>query len=344
MLILENWYVAIFSKDLGPGQRIGRKLLNQPIVIYRADSGKVYALEDRCSHRAMPLSAGIVEGEIIRCAYHGVEFGDGGECKKIPNQSRIPSKANIRSYPIVERDELVWIWMGNPANANPDLIISNPEHVDPSWTWRHYDFHVKTNWQLLVDNIMDLTHVPYIHANTIGGNPEQHFEAQMEIKADSKKVGMHRRMPNSVPPKTYIEAGGFKGRVDRWQDVEFEPGRGMVLRVNAGGCDVGTGAYEGKREHCFTLVNVHCVTPETENTTHYMWSICTNAPPETGAPEILFDQFFDTIKEDEDTLEAQQLRINDDPDRPFIGMAGDGAVNHARNLLEKMRVLEEAST
>jgi vanillate O-demethylase monooxygenase subunit len=103
--------------------------------------------------------------------------------------------------------------------------------------------------------------------------------------------------------------------------------------VNAGGCDVGTGAYEGKRDHGFMLANNHFITPETETTSHYLWTICTTAPRESGVPEVLFDQFFDTITEDEVTLDAQQKRINDDPTRAFIGIASDGAVNQTRRLL-----------
>ncbi|MGI4880000.1 MAG: Rieske 2Fe-2S domain-containing protein [Janthinobacterium lividum] len=340
MFLRNIWYVAAFSKDIAPGTRIGRKYLGEPVVVFRTASGAVAALRDRCSHRAMPLSAGHVDGEIIRCCYHGVEFDAAGVCAKIPNQTRIPAAANVQSYPVCERDGLIWIWMGEPAEADIDLIVSNPEHVLPNWSWRHYNFHVKANWQLVVDNIMDLTHVPYIHARTIGGNPDQHYEAATKVEFDGRKITLLRQMPNSVPPKSYVDAGGFRGRIDRWQEVRFDPALGMVLRVNAGGCDVGTGAYEGKRDHGFMLVNVHCVTPETETTTHYMWSICTTAPKESGVPEILFDQFFDTISEDEATLAAQQERISDIPTMGFVGIASDGAVNQARRLLETMSETE----
>ncbi|CAN5346759.1 aromatic ring-hydroxylating dioxygenase subunit alpha [soil metagenome] len=337
MFLRNLWYVAAFSQDVAAGHTLGRKYLGESVVLFRTLSGEIGALEDRCSHRAMPLSAGHVEGNILRCCYHGVEFDKTGACTRIPNQSRIPAAANIRSYPVVEQDSLIWIWMGEPALADPTKIIRNPEHASEKWSWRPYYFHVKTNWQLLVDNIMDLTHVPYIHARTIGGNPAQHYEADTKVEVENGKISLTRHMPNSVPPKSYIDAGGFTGRVDRWQEVRFHPESGMVLRVNAGGCDVDTGAYEGKRDHGFMLVNVHCVTPETETSTHYIWSICTTAPKDSGAPEVLFDQFYDTIKEDEDTLEAQQARIDEHPDRPFVGIASDGAVNQARRLLSQMQ-------
>lgn len=342
MFVRSMWYVAAFSGDVKPGNCLARRFLGEAVVLFRTESGALSALSDRCSHRAFPLSQGHVDGEVLRCAYHGVEFAPSGACTRIPGQTRIPAAANVRAYPVVERDELVWIWMGRPDEADPAAIMSNPEHHDPAWSWRPYYMHVKANWQLLVDNILDLTHVAYIHAKTIGGNAQTHFNADTQVTFDGKKVTLLRKMPNSVPPKTYIEAGGFKGNVDRWQMVEFQPGTGNVLRVNAGACDVGTGAYEGRRDNGFVLVNIHGVTPETETTTHYIWSICTNAPRETGVPGRLFDQFHETIAEDETTLEAQQRRIDDMPDMPFVGIASDGAVNRARMLLDEMHRADPA--
>jgi phenylpropionate dioxygenase-like ring-hydroxylating dioxygenase large terminal subunit len=340
MFVHNAWYIAGFSQDLLPGKHIGCKILNQSLIIFRTDGGALGALEDRCSHRAMPLSEGKVDGEIVRCCYHGMEFDVNGTCTRIPGQERIAAQHHIRSYRVVERDHILWIWMGDPAMARPDSILPNPEHNDPKWSWRSYHFHVNCNWQLLVDNILDLTHLAYVHARTIGGNPEQHFKTPNQVKVEGSKVSLIRHLPNSVPPRTYVDAGAFKGLVDRWQEVDFEPTLGMALRVNAGGCDAGTGAYEGKRDNAFKLLNVHGVTPETETTTHYIWSIATNAPRESGVPEVIFEQIYATIKEDEAVLEAQQKRISEMPNVRFAAIASDGAVNHARRLLSSLVAAE----
>jgi vanillate O-demethylase monooxygenase subunit len=202
--------------------------------------------------------------------------------------------------------------------------------------------HVSANWQLLVDNILDLTHVAYVHASTIGGNAQQHFAAPTQVKFDGNRVKLLRQMPSSIPPATYVKAAKFTGLVDRWQEVEFEPRLGMLLRVNAGACDAGTGAYEGKRDHGFMFANIHGVTPETETTTHYIWSIATNAPRETGAPEVLFEQIQATIQEDEAVLEMQQARISETPNAKFMGIASDGAVNQGRRLLSALHEAEDS--
>lgn len=341
MFLRNYWYAAAFSGDIPELKPVARTILNEPVVFFRGSSGKISAVEDRCSHRAMPLSAGHVDGDMIRCAYHGVEFDGQGKCTKIPNQERIPATANIRTYPVVEKDSMIWIWMGAPEAADPSTIRGNEEHRSDEWSWTHFYFHVNCNWQLLVDNIFDLTHLAYIHANTIGGNPNAHFTADTKVHFDGERVQLNRRIPNSVPPKSYVDGKGFKGNVDRWQEVEYHPASGMILRVNAGACDVDTGAYEGKRDHGFKILNVHCVTPETETSTHYSWSICTNADKGSGVDKVVFDQFYDTIREDEDALELQQMRINSDPDRPFVGIASDGAVNMARKLLDKLAQAED---
>src|SRR4051812_33960883 len=131
MFLRNMWYVAAFSADLKPGKCLARRYLNEPVVLFRTESGAISALVDRCSHRAMPLSEGHVEGNIIRCAYHGLEFTTNGACARITGQDRIPAAANVRSYPVVERDDIVWIWMGDPALADAGKITRNPEHSDP---------------------------------------------------------------------------------------------------------------------------------------------------------------------------------------------------------------------
>jgi vanillate O-demethylase monooxygenase subunit len=332
MFLRNLWYIAAFAADLGPGERLARRILNEPIVLFRTMSGKVAALTDACSHRAMPLSEGVVEGERIRCCYHGLEFGADGSCEFIPGQSRIPGQASVRGYPLLEKNGIVWIWMGDPALADSAAVTEIAEHDDPHWAWRPVYMHVAANWQLLVDNILDLTHVAYIHAKTIGGTPETHFAAQTRVEFDGHHVSLIRHMPNSVPPHTYVLAGGFRGNVDRWQRVDFAPGQGMILRVNVGARDVGAASDDDCCDNGFTLVNIHGITPETETSTHYIWSIATHARHGELCDPI-FDQIDATIREDEAVLEAQQRRISDIPDVKFVGIASDGAVNHARRLL-----------
>ncbi len=333
MFLRNLWYVAGLAAGLTPGQRIGRMFLGEPIVLFRTQSGALAALEDRCCHRAMPLSLGQVEGEMIRCCYHGLEFDAKGVCARIPGQEKIPQSAFVRSYPLVERDGVLWIWMGEASAADPAQVPGHRWHSDEKWAWSGTHYVLKANYQYLIDNLMDLTHLAYVHARTIGGNPEMHFKTRTHVRREGSKVSAIRHMPNSTPPRTYVDAAGFNGPIDRWQEIEFQP---MLVRIDTGGCEVGTGAYDGKRAHAFSMVFLHGMTPETENTTHYIWSAATNTGLDRGIPEIVFKQIAATIDEDTAVLEAQQKRIDETAGGKFVDISNDSAANHVRHMLQSM--------
>ncbi|RZF63679.1 aromatic ring-hydroxylating dioxygenase subunit alpha [Sphingomonas populi] len=334
--LFDAWYVAGWADDLTPGSKVGRTFLNQPIVLFRTETGALGALEDRCCHRAMQLSHGHVDGQILRCTYHGMEYGTDGICTRIPAQEKIPPTARVRSYPLVEQDAMLWIWMGDAQRADPATIPAYPVHHDPRFAWRGAHFPVNGNWQLLIDNLMDLSHLPYIHPKTIGGNPELHFKTKTETTKLPNRVRVERRMPASVPPPTYVTARGFTGLVDRWQEIEFEP---VLIRIHTGACDVNTGAYEGRREHGFSMLGFHGITPETERTTHYFWSMATNVL-DNDTPDIVFEQTAATFREDQEVLELQQVRMEAEPERPLLDIASDTGGRAARQLIRRLMAAE----
>jgi len=101
IFLYNSWYVAAWNHELIDGKKLARTILEKPIVLYRGASGKIAALDDRCCHRAAPLSMGRVEGDDIRCMYHGMKFASDGKCIQIPGQDNIPPKLGVRSYPVV---------------------------------------------------------------------------------------------------------------------------------------------------------------------------------------------------------------------------------------------------
>ena len=128
-----GWYAAIWSKDL-TGAPVARTFLDEPIVLFRAGNGKAAALEDRCCHRAAPLSRGEVVGDHLRCGYHGLTFDTQGQCVAVPGQVEVLSGARVRAYPVAERWNVVWIWMGDSARADNSKIVELPWLADPGWT------------------------------------------------------------------------------------------------------------------------------------------------------------------------------------------------------------------
>ena len=148
-----SWYVAAWDYELADGKLLDRVILEKPTVIFRGESGRVVALDNRCAHRGAKLSNGRLEGDCVRCMYHGLKFDPSGKCVQIPGQENIPPKLGVRGYPTVERDRLVWIWMGDPALADPAKILDFPYLRDAGWRGKPDYMHYDANYLLTVDNL-----------------------------------------------------------------------------------------------------------------------------------------------------------------------------------------------
>ncbi len=334
-----TWYQAAWNSELGD-KPLGRRILNQPVVIFRGADGKVAAFEDRCCHRAAPLSMGTIVPNGLQCGYHGMIFGADGKCVWIPGQDSIPPQARVRAFPIVERQEFVWIWMGDPAKADAGLIVDYPWNDDhKNWPHQHGMYPVKCNYMLLIDNLMDLTHIPFIHRNTIGGGVMlEQVNAKVETKRTERGVHYMRWMLGSVPPPTYVKGAGFKEgvRVDRWQEFEFVA-PGSVIQWS-GALETGRGAVENRSQPGgFSLRLYHGATPETEHSCYYFWTPANGyRPAEAAATEQLYKEIAFTFTEDLAFLEGQDARIKADPRRPLIDVKHDAMRIHARRVVEQM--------
>ena len=340
MFMRNNWYVAAWPHELTNSQPVARTLLGEHIVLYRQADGTPVALEDRCCHRGVPLSHGEVVGDRIQCAYHGLQYDGAGACVKVPGQNTVPPRAKVRSYPLVERDQVVWIWMGDAALADPDEIVPYPWHNPGSgWAHRKERYVIACNYELMHDNLMDLSHLGFVHKRTIGGNPEIHVNADMKVTRSDKGVKAVRWMLNSAPPPTYTKAVPTLGeRVDRWQEIEYFHG---LIRIYTGAVNVGLGAQQGHRDGGFGLRIFDGITPETENTMHYFWSAAHCFDIDNPATtDLVFEQINTTFQEDKQVLEWQQQMLARNPDRPFVDINGDVAGIQVRRLIAQ-RLAEE---
>ncbi len=348
MFIRNAWYIAAWSDDIRQTP-FARRILDEPIVLFRDSSGAIAALEDRCCHRGTPLALGEVVPAGLQCGYHGLVFDRGGKCVLVPGGHTIPPDARVRSYPVVEKDAFVWIWMGDPSRADRSLILDYPYHNDrKNWPHKHTTYPIKCNYMLLIDNLMDLSHLGFIHKETIGGmSPALHVEAKMRTVKTPAGVRFDRWMLDSEPPPTYVKAAGFKGRVDRWQEFEFVA-PGTVLQWS-GAVDAGRGVfkdfkYGGSRDGGFSLRLFHGATPETENRCFYFWSTANgyrqNDPIATAE---LFDEIARAFNQDKTVVEAQQARLDENPGAPLIDIHGDGARIHARRAVERLLAQENSA-
>jgi phenylpropionate dioxygenase-like ring-hydroxylating dioxygenase large terminal subunit len=329
---LDRWWVAGFSWEL-KDKPLARTLLGRPMVLFRTPDGRVAALEDRCCHKELPLSCGAVESRGLRCGYHGLLFDCQGACVEIPGQERIPAKAKVTSYRLVERDQILWVWVGSTPDARPtDEPPAYPVHSDPGYTYGGDSFHYDAPYQLIHDNLLDLSHLGYVHVKTIGGNPNLHMNAPIKVEGQGELVRVVRLMPDSEPPPTYTAAWPFKGRIDRWQDVEF---RVSHLLIWTGAMDVGSGSFDDPHREGFHMRGFHGVTPETATSSHYFWTIATNPHPDKqDVTQLVVDQTALTFVEDKVVIEAQwnnQLRF---PVRSQIDIHVDAGPNRARRVID----------
>lgn len=338
MFLRNGWYAAIWSKDL-KDKPLPRTFLNERVVLFRSASGKPAALEDKCCHRAAPLSRGEVSGEHLACGYHGLQFNSDGQCVLVPGQSHVPPGAKVRSYPVHEKWNVVWIWMGNSERADISKVPELPWLSDPKWATTPGTIYVKTNYQFILDNLLDLTHVAYVHKGTLAGDPREATTAtKTEQLPNGVRVG--RWMLDFVPPPLFARAGNFDGNVDRWQFATWTPPSTVFLDV---GCArAGTGAPQGDRSQGISIWSSHLVTPETEETSHYMFCYARNFRIEDEqTSKLLYEGSKATFLEDADILEAVQTNRQGGSLDGLIHVTADAAQLQARRVLRSLISAEQ---
>jgi vanillate O-demethylase monooxygenase subunit len=333
------WYQAAWNSELGE-KPLARTIMNEKVVVFRGPDGKAAVLEDRCCHRAAPLSMGTVMPNGLQCGYHGMIFGADGKCVWIPGQDTIPPQAKVKAYPTVERQEFVWVWMGDPEKADPALILDYPWNDDhKKWPHKHGMYPVKCNYMLLIDNLMDLTHIPFIHRKTIGGGGQmEQVNAKVEVKRTEKGVHYMRWMLGHTPPPTYTKAAGWGAgvKVDRWQEFEYVA-PGSVVQWS-GALEVGRGAQENRdQDGGFSLRLYHGATPVSPTECYYFWTPANGYQQhDPAATELLYKEIAYTFTEDLAFLEGQQARLSEDPRRPLVDVKHDAMRVHARRAIERM--------
>jgi phenylpropionate dioxygenase-like ring-hydroxylating dioxygenase large terminal subunit len=331
MFIRNRWYVAAWDKEVGR-KPLARTICGEPVVLYRRGDGRAAALADACPHRLLPLSLGTVEGDGIRCGYHGLLVGADGACLHMPGQSEAPSRLAAVTYPLVERHRFVWVWIGEASRADPALVPDLWFCEHPDWTFDGDLCHVKADYRLLVDNLMDLTHETYVHPSSIG-QPEI-AEAPIETRLEGDEVVVERWMLGiDAPPfwRTFLKRSG---EVDRWQICHFSLPANVMIEV--GVALAGTGAPQGDRSQGVEGVVVNCMTPESAESSWYFWGMARSFEiDDLGLNERMKASQAQVFAEDTVVLEAQQESIRRHPDARLVTLGIDAGGAHARRLIER---------
>jgi phenylpropionate dioxygenase-like ring-hydroxylating dioxygenase large terminal subunit len=333
MFLNNAWYVAAWDDEVGR-QPLARTLLNEPVVLYRDGDGGPVALEDRCCHRHLPLHMGKVDGDNIQCGYHGLTFDRHGQCVSVPGQTAVPPGASVRSYPVVERHRWVWIWMGDPTRADAALIPDFHWLVDPAWGSKGTVFHVDCHYQLVMDNLLDPSHIAFVHADTIGNAPVVD-QVKVKTERDGDIIRVTRWTLDAPAAPTYAEAGKFTGNIDRWQITEAIPP--CFIRHDSGGAPAGTGVTEGDRSQAIGFYNFDAITPETETSCHFFWACAHDFKVDDPAvTEWYFQQIHQANSEDVGILEAQQKSMSRDSEAPMVDINFDNGPTQARRIVDDL--------
>jgi vanillate O-demethylase monooxygenase subunit len=307
-----TWYVAMFSGDLAPGQLVHRTILNEPVLFFRKEDGSVAAMTNRCSHRFLPLSMGkLLPGNRVQCLYHGVEFGADGRCVKNPHGNGIsPPAAHLKSYPVVERHTLIWIWMGDKAadpatipdysclDDRPTLHVTRPGYLK-----------VAANYQLIVDNLLDLSHISYVHAGILGNADTAAAEPVVDQKGDVLSVTRNSKNAETPGILKMMSSPDFVERGDQWQTMCWYPPSNMLLEFGASK----TGEPKERGTGYFAI---HFLTPETERTTHYhytaaRWNVLTDDEQNAKIRDKIYEmRTFAFAEQDLPVIEAQQVSMD----------------------------------
>lgn len=321
MFVRNCWYVAAWARDIAPDVLVPVTLLDEPLVLYRKSNGGLVALADRCCHRLAPLSMGRTEGDDLRCMYHGFRYAPDGRCIEIPGQQLIPPKARVRSYPVVERHSCAWVWMGDPQQADEGLIPDFVGVDDPRWVMRPGRMDYQANYRLIHDNLLDLSHLAYVHRNTFGGGDQETNQAwadsQVKVTQLARGVRIERWLPNAPAPPSVRATAGLNA--DVWSAYDFVVPGIFILYTDY--CRPGVAQRSGgsrpTEQPLFSSFTCQAVTPLTARTTCYFFAFgpwMRNAELEEQHYQLALDAF----AEDQRMIEAQQRVIDAAPEEKML--------------------------
>lgn len=335
----DAWYVAGLADELQPGQLLARTLLEEPVVFFRRVDGTLAALFDRCPHRFAPLSQGkLCDGAVLQCAYHGLRFNDQGACVHNPHgDGSIPKAASVKAYAVCERDGLLWWWAGDVEKADKSLIpdYSQVASATADATIKGY-MPTQCHYQLLVDNILDLTHVDFLHAGFLGSGAITRTKPEVtEIPERSVKVSW--QSSGDLAPHAFDMYLREQGRpTDQWTEVTWTAPSNMLLAA-------GATLLGETREQGSDSLNLHLTTPESDDRCHYWyWTTRTFAINAEANAEIAKFVQHTFVQQDKPMLEAQQSRIGGAGFwslKPLL-LHGDAAAVRVRRKLDALIAAE----
>jgi phenylpropionate dioxygenase-like ring-hydroxylating dioxygenase large terminal subunit len=331
------WYVGAWDIEV-QRELLPRTICGEPVVLYRTSGGAAVALADACWHRLVPLSLGRLAGDDLICGYHGIVYGPDGRCRSMPAQETVNPSAAVRSYPVAEKHRFVWIWPGDPAEADPALIPDLHWNDDPEWAADGRLIDIACDYRLLLDNLMDLTHEQFLHADTLANAGLS--EADFSVEHDDGSVTVTRWMHGIAPPpllgmQLKVKHPSHEGLVDRWQIITYTAPATISI-------DVGITPAGRPRDEGVNGSVMHTVAPVIAGTCRYFWSFGRSySVHDQGLTNLLTQRHVQVFGEDAAMLEAQQRAIEANPGHDFYNLNIDAGGMWVRRVLDARIAAEQ---
>jgi len=261
MAFLENaWYVAAWGDEIGR-KLFSRRIIGESVLLFRKQNGEAVAIGNVCPHRFAPLDMGRLIGDTVECPYHGLRFDQSGACVLAARDGALPTK--VRKFPLVERYGCVWVWMGDERRADPATIPGFDYLLDDTRRQvRGEPLLVNANYKLIIDNLLDLTHVQFVHREF--HQIEAFSRGTHEVVRDGSTIYSKFWFPNGKAPFLAKHLPDPETIVDHWAEMRWDAPSLMFL-------DSGVTPTGRPRSEGITMYGTHLLTPETETTTHYFF-------------------------------------------------------------------------
>jgi len=336
MFVKNAWYVAGWSSEFNDElQRV--TVLGEHLVIYRTSDNLVVALQDRCPHRFLPLSKGKRLGDAIQCGYHGMTFDCTGKCIRIPGQDNVPATAYVDAYPIVEKNDIVFVWMGEPELADTHLVFDMPEFTASGWHVHQGDaLHLQANYLNVAENLVDPAHVSFVHPTTLGNSASENVPVHVDTNGDVLVAWRWIRDAEAVG--FFKQFGDFKANVDRWHYYYLH--LPSIAVIDFGSADAALSLAEEERDKGVRIFALHFLTPVNEHYTIDRWMHIRNAAVGDNTASEQMDKLFRiAFDEDKAILEAieeqEQLPQKRKPIRLAIDKGPTVYRQRIRDLIEQ---------
>ena len=304
--VFNAWYVAAFGDEVKRAL-LGRVLLGKRVLLYRTEAGEAVAMEDRCAHRSFPLSAGMLEGDTVVCGYHGFRYDQKGDCIEVPSQAKCPKDIGVRTYPLIEMGPLVWIWLGDAGAADPALLPEQAWIGSDAWATSKGYFNLPGNYVSLHENLLDLTHLSYIHAKSFG-TPD-YAKAPFETVVEDGHYVLTRTVSPTLLPPVWGRPTGLYGvaTAARVAMSEFKSPAFHEVDVNF---------YDAALPETQRVVSgvrtAHLITPERNGSCHYFLVHGRDfALDDESVTEFMHRHLFIAFQEDVDALSLLETVLED---------------------------------